>query len=960
MNILSNLLSILLIAAKRLWANKGLTLSLLLGWTAAVGLSLSVPLYADAVNHRLLREELETTREGTPPFAFRFRYIGAWYGAMDWEDLQQTDTYLQGPVAADIGLPLESVVRYFKTDNFRLFPTSEVAYADVRDALAWVSVGFLTDLSEHITLLEGAFPAPTSPTDQATEVLLHHKLADELGLQVGEEYVLFGSQESGARDSKPVQIPVRIAGVWQPINPEEAYWFYQPAAFDQVLVVPESSFHQRIAPLLTGEIYVGVWSLLLDGSAVYTEDVPLLLGRIAAAQTRAASLLPNTKLYVSPAGAMEKYRFQAYLLTILLSVFAVPVLGLILYFVALTASMAVRRQQTEISVLRSRGASRWQVLGVYLLEGLALGAAALGLGILLGQGIALAMGQVRSFLTLVHRPPLSVRLSASSLRVALGAVALAMLSTLLPALSAAGHTIVTHKQEQARALRRPFWQRYFLDLILLAPPLYGYYLLQQRGTISVNLGGGATSDPFQNPLLFLVPTLFIFALALLFIRLFPLLMLALAWLADWLPGTSSVLALRHLARSSRHYTGPLLLLILTLGLAAFTASMALTLDGHLIHRIYYQVGGDLHLVETGESTEASMNPFGPQELQSDEEEEPGPKWLFLPVSDHSLAEGVEAAARVGEYTARSALGSREEGTFVGVDRVDFPGVTFFRRDFAPDSLGGLMNLLALDSRALLVQRGFLARNSLNVGDPLRLELAMGVERRTVEFVVTGVLNLFPTQYPEDGPFFVGNLDYAFQQMGDEYPYHVWLATDDAASLTAEAIVADLQEIGFRIMDYDDARQIILQEQMQPARQGLFGVLSVGFLAAAGLTVLGFLLYAVFSFRQRSIELGVLRAIGLSVGQMAAFLAGEQLALIVTGAAVGTGLGVWASRLFIPFLQVRGGQHPHTPPFVVQVAWADVFRVYAVFGAMLLVAMAVMLVLLIRMRVFEAIKLGEVA
>ncbi len=957
MNLLLNLLSIILIAAKRLWANKGLTLSLLLGWTAAVGLSLSVPLYADAVNHRLLREELETTRERTPPFAFRFRYVGAWHGAMDWEDVQQADAYLRGPVAADVGLPLESVVRHFKTDNFRLFPTSEAAYADVRDPLEWVSVGFLSDLAEHITLLEGGFPQPPSPTDEAVEVLLHQKLADELGLQVGEEYVLFGHKVAGARGGESVQVPVRIAGVWQPTNPEEAYWFYQPAAFDRVLLVPETSFHQRIAPLLTGEVYVGVWSLLLDGSAVHTEDVPPLLGRIAAAETRAASLLPNTNLYVSPAEAMKKYRVQAYLLTILLSVFAVPVLGLILYFVALTAGMAVRRQQTEIAVLRSRGASRWQVLGVYLLEGLALGAAALGLGILLGQGIALAMGQIRSFLTLVRRPPLPVELSASSLRFALGAVALAMLTTLLPALSAAGHTIVTHKQEQARALRRPLWQRYFLDLILLAPPLYGYYLLRQRGTISVNLGGGVTADPFQNPLLFLAPTLFIFALGLLFIRLFPLLMSALAWLADWLPGTPSVLALRHLARSSRHYTGPLLLLILTLGLAAFTASMALTLDDHLVDRVYYQVGADLHLTEMGESTETPAgDPFASQMPQL--EEEAGPKWLFLPLSDHLLVEGVQAAARVGEYRARSTLGNREEGTFVGVDRVDFPRVAFFRRDFAPDSLGGLMNLLALDSRALLVERGFLARNALNVGDPLRLEVTMGGERRTVEFVVTGVLDLFPTQYPQDGPFFVGNLDYAFQQLGNEYPYDVWLTTD--GNRLPEGIVADLQEIGFVIINHDDAHQMILQEQTQPARQGLFGVLSVGFLAAAGLTVLGFLLYAVFSFRRRFIELGVLRAIGLSVGQMAAFLAGEQLALIVTGAAAGTGLGVWASRLFIPFLQVRGGLHPHTPPFIVQVAWADVFQIYAVFGAMLLAAVAVMLVLLIRMRVFEAIKLGEVA
>lgn len=971
MTILSNLLSILLIAAKRLWANKGLALSLLLGWAAAVGLSLSVPLYADAVNYHLLREELQKTREGTPPFAFLFRYVGSWHGAVDWEDISPADAYLSGPVASDIGLPMENVVRHVKTDPFRLFPTSEATYADVRDPLEWVSIGFLTDLAGHITLLEGDFPAlplrlgsgQVPPTDGTIEVLLHHTLADELGLQVGETYVLFGRKERGGQGSQAVesvQIPVRIAGVWQPSNPEDTYWFYKPAAFDRVLLMPEESFYQRIVPLLTGEIYLGAWYLLLDGSAVYTEDVPSLLGRVSVAETRAASLLAGTSLDVSPTGAMEKYRLQAYLLTILLAVFTVPVLGLILYFVTLTANMAVRRQQTEIAVLRSRGTSRWQVLGVYLLEGLALGAAALGLGLLLGQAIALAMGQVRSFLTLVDRPPLPVRLSVSSLRFAFGAVVLALLTTLLPALSAAGHTIVTHKQEQARALRPPLWQRYFLDLILLVAPLYGYYLLRQRGTISVNLGSGVTSDPFQNPLLFLVPTLFIFALGLLFIRLFPLLMSALAWLAAWLPGAPSVLALRHLARSSRHYTGPLLLLILTLGLAAFTASMALTLDDHLIDQVYYQVGSDLYLAEMGESTETSQtDPFALQMPQSEEEEKgAGPKWLFLPVGDHELVEGVLAAARVGEYTARSRLERGEEGTFVGLDRVDFPRVAFFRPDFAPDSLGGLMNLLALDSRALLVERGFLTRNSLNVGDPLRLELTMGSERRMVEFVVRGMLDLFPTLYAEDGPFFVGNLDYAFQQMGDEYPYDVWLATDGQHSTAA--IVADLRKIGFRILNHDDAREIVLQEQTQPSRQGLFGVLSVGFLAAAGLTVLGFLLYAVFSFRQRFIELGVLRAIGLSVWQMAAFLAGEQLALILTGAAVGTGLGVWGSWLFIPFLQVRGGPHPQTPPFVVQIAWADIFQIYAVFGGMLLIGMAVMLVLLARMRVFEAVKLGEVA
>jgi putative ABC transport system permease protein len=914
---------------------------------------------------------LESSREGRPPFAFLFRYVGSWYGAVDWEQAQQADAYLREPVARDLGLPIEMEVRHVETSNFRLFPSSEAAYEDVNNPLDWVRVGFVSDLADHITLLEGRFPESSHPLvsgqvsadDPPMEVLLHHSMVDDLGLQVGEEYVLFGDQESNAVESKLVEIPVRIAGVWQPTNPEEDYWFYKPNTLDRTLIIPEESYHQRLVPLLKGEVYLSVWYLLLDGSGVFTEDVVPFLNRLASVNARIESLLPNSSLDISPDKAMQEFRQDAGLLTILLSVFAIPVLGLILYFVSMIAGMAVRRQQTEIAVLRSRGMSRGQVMGVYLLEGLTLSTVALVLGVALGYLIALIMGQIRSFLTLVNRPPLLINLSWGSMRFAFVAIGLAMLTTLLPALSAASHTVVTHKQEQARSLRRPFWQRYFLDFFLLAPPLYGYYLLRQRGTISVNLGTGVTSDPFQNPLLFLVPTFFIFALGLIFIRIFPLLMSALSWFAGKLPGVAPVLALRHLARSWQQYTGPLLLLILTLGLAAFTASMALTLDDHLVDQVYYEVGSDVHLTEYGESTEQSTNPFAFAAQQQDEtaEEEvinEGPKWLFLPVAQHLDASGVLAAARVGKYRAVSTLGNREEGIFVGLDRVDFANVGFFRKDFASDSLGGLMNRLALDPRAILVERDFLARNAIGIGDTLRLNMSMTGEQKTVDFVVAGSIDLFPTEYPEGSPFFVGNLDYAFQQMGDEFPYDVWLSTDTNQPI--EVTVDELEGMGFKILGYQDSRQMILKEQTQPSRQGLFGMLSVGFLAAAGLTVLGFLLYAIFSFRQRFIQLGVLQAIGLSVGQMVAFLAGEQLALILTGAVAGTGLGVWASYLFIPFLQVRAGIRSQTPPFVVQIAWADIDRIYAVFSGMLLVGVIVMAILLVRMRVFEAIKLGEVA
>jgi len=162
----------------------------------------------------------------------------------------------------------------------------------------------------------------------------------------------------------------------------------------------------------------------------------------------------------------------------------------------------------------------------------------------------------------------------------------------------------------------------------------------------------------------------------------------------------------------------------------------------------------------------------------------------------------------------------------------------------------------------------------------------------------------------------------------------------------------------RVVSMRGSREAIAKEQGRPERTGVFGILSVGFIAAALLTVLGFLLHAFISFRQRYIEFGVLRAIGLSVGQMISFLSLEQMLLIISGTTAGTALGVWVSRLFIPFLQVGTARNIDVPPFVVLIAWDDIAMIYGVFGIMLIGAVGGMIWFLLHLRIFEAVKLGE--
>jgi putative ABC transport system permease protein len=223
-------------------------------------------------------------------------------------------------------------------------------------------------------------------------------------------------------------------------------------------------------------------------------------------------------------------------------------------------------------------------------------------------------------------------------------------------------------------------------------------------------------------------------------------------------------------------------------------------------------------------------------------------------------------------------------------------------------------------------------------------------------VVAGFVGLFPTIYSDGGPLVVANLDYIFEREGGQFPYEVWLRLRDGT--LRKTVNSGVSELGLRTFDQGFAPEQIVIEYERPERQGVFGLLSVGFVAAAFLTLLGFLFYALLSFQRRFVELGMLRAIGLSARQLGALLSWEQALIIGAGMLGGTLIGVSASVLFIPFLQVRGGQNPLTPPFLVRIAWDQIAIIYLVFGAILVGAVVLTLFLLRRMQLFQAVKLGE--
>jgi putative ABC transport system permease protein len=942
-------LSIVRLSFKRLFAQRGLAAATSIGLIVALGLVMSVPLYTDAVYFRILRESLigEYRSISGTPLSFRFRYVGARDGEVEWENLQAIDSYLSGQAFKTLHLPEYDFTHHYKTEIYQVFlPGRE---EEINDWITWVSFSTLSNPERHIQVVQGTFPQVAEFSAGSTvEALIYQDVAEKYKWQVGDSFV--------AKHGN-VSIPFRISGIWAPVDPLEKFW---SAPLEELAIVPEATFSGRISAYLKNEIYLGIWQTVADGGDLHVGDIAPLLSRIDTLQEQAISALPKTVLDDSPVKNLQDYQKGVPGLTFLLFAYSVPIVVLLLAFISLVVGLYVDQQRNQIAVLRSRGATKLQVVGIALLEGLLLGGLALVIGSLLGMGIARLIGQARSFMNFSFQPDLRVGITPIVMAIGLGTVFLMLIAQMAPTISAAGHTILTYKQERARMLRSPWWQRIWLDVLLLIPTGYGFYILQKQGSLAAE-GGTAIQDLFQNPLLFLTPSLGLFALTLFLARLLPYTMAFLAWLTARTNSVGMLMATRQLARSPGLFTAPLILLTLTLSLSTFTASLAQTLDGHLTKEMYYKSGADLRASEVGLETGVILGGSGE-------------RWLFKPVSSHLKLQGVTEATRVGRFQMVVEINHvAYTAVYIGIDRLDFPKVGYWQKDFAGQSLGELMNLLAASPENLLVSSQFLADSGRKIGDEVSYIASPFGEISPMSGIIVGVFDIFPTWYPEEGPLFIGNLNSFFQQAGKQYPYEVWMKTAPGADhrriiwgirgLTALLEPGDhsqMDENGLNIFvtDWQSAPLQIFAEQRRPPRQGLFGLLSVGFVASASLTVLGFLLYALFSFRRRFIELGVLRAIGLSKVQMILLLAWELAALILIGMLAGTGLGVWVSAWFIPYLQVGADAATRYPPFIVSIAWGALSQIYLLFGLLFAVALGGLTALLVRMKIFQAVKLGE--
>ena len=735
------------------------------------------------------------------------------------------------------------------------------------------------DWLDRVEFVDGAAPAPWSgneldeldtTTRPPIDVALSTATAEMLELEVGDVF-----------DYTPA--PLRLSGVYEVLDGDDAYWQHVPALREGVLRVSDFRLVVQASAYIDPESSVGLYETVNNGR-VYAwypvsgdnldyADVPQLLREVDSTLAVGASLSSSSPLAYQTGFpvAVQETVSRVTSVSALLALAASGPIGVVLAVFSLGVQSVIERRRAALALASARGAGSWSLRGAMLLEGLiiSLPAAALAIwlaGILLPARIGTAAVVLPALLALAPPVLLVATTSPTSVR---------------------GVRTDTRLRSGSR-------RRWVIEAAVIGLAGLSLFLLARRGLVASSEAVGI------DPLLAATPLLLSVSVCLLVLRLYPVPLLGLLKTMRRRRGATGLLGAARAVRQPALGFSAALALVVGISVAVFSVVMSTTIASALEAATTQEVGADLRV-------EAAR--LGP-EVVADVEAVPG----VLAVAGTQLAPNRSLDAAV-DADVNVILADTDA---LRVVRPDLPlGLS--------EEVGGRIPVLVSDD---LVDR-------FPNGDATLEEQAA----TTVGSIPTSWLPGLTERWVLVDAAFAEQVTGADFSIGD-----LLVAVDPgvdpatvASAITEVVAEAQTDDNRANVRVFDRTTQLA-DARSAPTIAGLELALALAALGALLLSVLTVVLASVTAAASRHRILGVMRTLGMSPRQVGGLILWELGPVAVTAVLAGTALGLVLPWIVTGALDLRpfvGGTEPPLPavvPLAVAVTAAGFILVVALSGA----------------------------
>ncbi len=939
------------LALKRLRSRPLLFLLLVATTGLAIGFTGSIPLFAGAVSQRILQQEIDVraNTRGWPVFSVRVSAKPASQTPLGVVEASETEVWLGAMLRRAVGLPVRSSYTELQSPMYRLAPAAGNTTFQTQ-YLAGVKAVHVPGIDAHISVSEGV-PYGQVADPQQLSVWVERSFAGSLGLEVGDQLELGDLYSASAQG-----IPVVVAGLWQAANPADRFWYRPPEAhFGNSLLVTPGQFDALISSRTPGRAALLFWYFVMDDGRMNLDRVDNYAGGLRLVAREVERRLPAGSMDLDPREDLIRGQRRKASLTLVLLSLSLPVLIIMISFLASLSSTQARYQAREFAIFVSRGATRWQVLALATFEALLIAALALLPGLTLALALAYALGFSTGFLSFSQqaasgaspRDPLHISFYGIDWRPIAAMVAVSLTVRVVATWRISRINLTALERQQARPAAVMTGARLLVIALVALVAGYAYQQMTVRGALG--LSSIALLDPRNDPLLALAPTLFILSAPLVASELLVWLVRPADLAGRWLPWISGYLALSNLGRAGSQYRAPAYRLILCLTLGIFYASMAKSADIWLVDLLRHEYGADLAF----KLSLPEQSPFAGFSQGGDDIDE----IAMLPSDEYRSINGVLAAARLGDFeaTIRSAT-KLSDFRLLAVERANFPQVAYFRRDYARTPLGELMNRLARTPNGILLPRATADQMAVQVGDTLQVRAHLYRDTwLPLDYQVVGLFDYLPTMYPGDPPTLVTDLAYLELNTPVVLPHTVWLKL--APGTDGAQVIEEIRRRHAVPKEVQDLAQALATESRRLERTGTFGVLTVCFVAGVALSVADLLVHSTYRLRERGLINAVLRALGVGRASIMRSAMLEDAVTVAYSLVLGIACGIAGAILYVPFYTLGKASGQPVPPLTPFIDWQRSHWMAAAVALALILAEVFVLVRLLRARIFEVLRMG---
>lgn len=930
-----------------------MVLCLFIGFLMAAGMMSAVPIYMDASLQRMLIKDMESYQLSTGEFPGIYsveKAIGSNVSAGEQlnmiDQLPQTVKERVSGIKIPVGAEKTVVI-----DNLQYLT------AGGQNATR-VKIASMTGFSDHTIIKSGRMYCDGGVSEDGVyEAVASEAALKSLGIILGGEY------DVRSVDTSRPALKVRIVGIYEQSDPNDIYWSETMDRYINALILDYGCFSEKL--LAGGNIQLTDIAVRYAFSyqAMDMNDLPSVTAAISEDFDYYRSLGYSFSMGVSD--ILDEYAEESQKLTGILWTLQIPTMVMLAFYLFMVSQLNVEQEKNEIAVFKSRGASSLQIFFLYAAESGILGLITLITAPFIGLVLTRFLGVSNGFLEFVNRTGISAKITGTAVLYALLAVVVFFLTTMIPIIPASKLSIVEYKASKTKVVKVQLWEKCCIDILLIAAGLVFYGIYTANEVVS------ETSTGEINPLFFIFSTCLVMGLGLLFIRIYPYFLRGIYTVFRPLWTPSQYMAITSVSRAEGGKVRFLMLfLIVTFSLGIFSANTARTINNQKEDRIYYSTGADIRLKEYWAETttsDSSMTVTGYVERDFERFEQ--------------LA-GVETATRVLiNKSAKVTVDKKTESgvTLMAIEPYKFAKTAWFRNDLLPVHWWNYCNALQRFPSGVLISRALADKYELQLGDTISAKWS---GNDSVTATVVAIVDYWPGINPnesaktsnyersskkpqnetEEGSasyavncFIVMNYNYIYN-LTDIEPYEVWIDMADGA--TSEALYSDIKEKRIPIEYITDSSQLLIQEKNDPQLQGMNGALTMSFVIIMIMTIIGFLIYWILSIRSRTLQFGILRAMGVTFKEIIGMIGYEQLLVSGVSIAMSFIIGGVVSDLFVPLFRSMYSPADQVPPFHVAAAQSDYIKIYVIIVLMLGGGFAILGRLIKKINVNKALKLGE--